>query len=104
MPKSMPAAAASGPNARNSPTHTSAPVSLYTVSSAYLARLPDGSGKYSGLPGSSAMSCSAGTCCQAPAVLASSIVAEADGLAASSVSPRSASDLTCPRSTVSVPV
>ena len=100
----MPAAAASGPNARNSPTHTSAPVSLYTVSSAYLARLPDGSGKYSGLPGSSAISCSAGTCCQAPAVLASSIVAEADGLAASSVSPRSASDLTWPRSTVSVPV
>ena len=36
--------------------------------------------------------------------LASLIVAEADGLAASSVSPRSASDLTCPRSTVSVPV
>jgi hypothetical protein len=79
-------------------------VSLYTVSSTYLARLPDGSGKYIGWPGSSARSRSACGCCHAPAVLASLIAAEADGLAASSVSPRSASDLTWPRSTVSVPV
>ena len=66
--------------------------------------MPAGSGKYIGLPGSSAMSFSARICCQFPAVLASSMVADADGLAESSVMPRSDSALTWPRSTFSVPV
>ena len=48
MPKSMPAAA-SGPSARAPPTHTSAPVSLYTVSSAYLARLSGSRARYAEL-------------------------------------------------------
>src|SRR5580704_3279145 len=103
-PKSRPAAAGSGPYVRNSPTHTSAPVSLYTVISAYRAWVPRGSGMYIGLPGSSATLLAAGTVCQSPDVAAVLMVALADGLDESSVMPRSLSERTWPRSTVSVPV
>ena len=85
-PRSGPAAAGSGPNVRNSPMHTGAPVPLKTVSCAYRACVPRGSGTYIGLPGSSAMFLAAIR--QSPAVLATWIVASADGLDASSVMPR----------------
>ena len=98
------AAAGSGPYVRNSPTHTSAPVSLYTVSCAYRAWVPRGSGMYIGFPGSSATFLAAGTACQSPAWLATWIVALADGLVASSVMPRSESERTWPRSTTRLPV
>src|SRR6266513_3733840 len=45
-----------------------------------------------------------GTACQLPAVLATWIVASADGLVASSVRPRSVSERTWPRSTTRLPV
>src|SRR6185437_8098146 len=103
-PRFIPAAAGSGPNARNSPTHTGAPVPLYTVNWAYRAWVPRGNGTYIGLPGSSAMFLAAGTAFQSPAVLATWIVASADGLVASSVRPRLVRERTWPRSTTRLPV
>src|ERR1017187_10179279 len=100
----MPAAAGSGPNVRNSPTQTSAPVSLQTVSCAYRAWVPLGSGTYIGFPGSSATLRAAGTACQAPGWLATWMVALADGLVVSSVMPRSLRERTWPRSTTRLPV
>src|ERR1039458_8469269 len=100
----MPAAAGSRPNVRNSPTQTSAPVSLQTVSWAYRAWVPGGSGTYIGFPGSSATLRAAGTACQLPAWVATLMVALADGLVESSVMPRSLSERTWPRSTTRLPV
>ncbi len=79
-------------------------MSLYTVSSAYRAWVPRGSGMYIGLPGSSATLLAAGTVCQLPEVAAVLMVALADGLDESRVMPRSLSERTWPRLTVSVPV
>src|ERR1035438_1371804 len=103
-PRSMPAAAGSRPNVPNSPTQTSASVSLQTVSCAYRAWVPLGSGMYIGFPGSSATLRAAGTGCQAPDWLATWMVALADGLVASSVMPRSLRERAWPRSTTRLPV
>src|ERR1022692_4398857 len=100
----MPAAAWSRPNVRNSPAQTSAPVSLQTVSCAYRAWVPLGSGMYIGFPGSSATWRAAGTGCQAPDWLATWMVALAEGLVASSVMPRSLRERIWPRSITRLPV
>src|SRR5450755_1702786 len=66
--------------------------------------VPRGSGMYIGWPGSSAIFRAAGTVLQLPGWLATSIVASADGLALSSVRPRSVRARAWPRSTLRLPV
>src|SRR5579863_6677944 len=102
-PSAICAAAGSGPNMRNSPTHTGAPVPLFTLSWAYLAWVPGGTWMYMGLPGSSATFCAVGSVVHCPEFVASWMVASADGLAASRVMPRPSRERTWPRSMVRVP-
>ncbi len=102
-PSAIRAAAGSGPNIRNSPTHTGAPVPLFTLICAYRACVPRGSRRYMGLPGSRATFWPVGSVVHCPEVVASWMVASADGLDASRVMPRPLRDRAWPRSMVRVP-
>src|ERR1700722_18864635 len=102
-PSAICAAAGSGPNIRNSPMHTGAPVPLLTLIWAYRAWVPRGTWIYMGFPGSSAMFCAVGSVVHWPEAEASWMVAPADGLAASRVMPRPFRKRVWPRSMVRVP-